>query len=66
MRVKKLYFLFIEQIVKLVLQLMGPFKELSRYLLHSVRHVFGTTRSVFERVGLPAVQGKCTTDLYVT
>jgi hypothetical protein len=43
-----------------------PFKEFSCYLLHSVRHVFGTSRSVFECVGLPAVQGKCTTDLYVT
>jgi hypothetical protein len=32
----------------------------------SVKHVFGTTRSVFERVRLPAVQGKCATDLYVT
>jgi hypothetical protein len=32
----------------------------------SVRHYIGTTRSVFERVGLPAVQGKCSTDLYVT
>jgi hypothetical protein len=34
--------------------------------MHSVKHVFGTTRSVFERVRLPAVQGKCATDLYVT
>jgi hypothetical protein len=32
----------------------------------SVRHYFGTTRSVFESDGLPAVQGKCMTDLYVT
>jgi hypothetical protein len=30
------------------------------------RHSFGTTRSLFERVGLPTVQGKCMTDLYVT
>jgi hypothetical protein len=45
---------------------LEPFKELSRCLLHSVRHFFGTTRSVFERVGLPAAQGKCMTDLYVT
>jgi hypothetical protein len=29
----------------------------------SVRHYIGTTRSVFERVGLPAVQGKCLTDM---
>jgi hypothetical protein len=34
-----------------------PFKEVSRYLLHSVRHVFGTTRS--------AVQGKLISNLYV-
>jgi hypothetical protein len=31
-----------------------------------VRQSFCPTRSVFERVGLPAVQGKCTTDLYET
>jgi hypothetical protein len=28
--------------------------------------LFGMVRSVFERVGLPAVQGKCMTDLHVT
>jgi hypothetical protein len=32
----------------------------------AVRHFFCPTRSVFERVGLPAVQGKCSTYLYVT
>jgi hypothetical protein len=40
--------------LRLPIMELEQFKELSHYLLHSVRHVLGTRRFVFERIGLPA------------